>query len=396
MQKTEKILGGYEGKLLWTVSVVTMCSMGARFLLPPLLPVIISDLAISPSTAGFGLTILWGCAALSHFPGGSISDELSRKTLLVPSIIIMVFGVVMLLLVNDISTFFIGVIALGIGSGLYTPVAMAQMSDLYKHRRGLAMGINSAFLNLGGLVGSILAFVALSYFKWQVAFFPIVVLLVVTSILLHVLNNQPYVISKPERIHIKPTLYRLTRSRQLRWTLATAMVFGFSWQGILSFLPAYLNASKEVTPMFSSVTFGGVFLLGMFTTPLAGRLGDRWTCPHVALISTVLTTIGLATLLVGDSIALVVVGLLVLSVGLMTFWPVLNSHIMNLVPTDQLGGDYGAIRTVFIAAESIGPAFVGYTVDHFGYTVSFSGITIALTISIFFAYILVNINGRYK
>lgn len=64
----ESIVGGYEGRMLFTLSLATLCSMGARFLLPPLLPAIIDDLAISSTVAGLALSIMWGCTAFLTTP----------------------------------------------------------------------------------------------------------------------------------------------------------------------------------------------------------------------------------------------------------------------------------------------------------------------------------------
>ncbi|MFB6186188.1 MAG: MFS transporter, partial [Halobacteriaceae archaeon] len=285
----EQLVRGYEGRMLLTLSLVTMCSMGGRFLLPPLIPSIIQDLSITPTVAGLALTLMWGVAAASHYPGGRTSDELNRKVVLVPSILLIVLGLTSLTVVTTVVGFFVGVIALGVGSGLFTPAAFAQISDLFVHRRGQAFGIQTASVNLGGLLGAGLAIVGLQYVDWRLSFSPLFIILIGVVVLVHHNNNQNYTVAQP-KLNVRKTFRRLVKTSQLRWALGTAAVFGFAWQAILSFLPTYLQVSKALSPTVGSIAFGMFFVVGMVVTPLAGRVGDAWTHPNTFILSILIAT----------------------------------------------------------------------------------------------------------
>lgn len=291
----------------------------------------------------------------------------------------MILGLGTLVTIPTLAMFFVGITALGIGAGFYTPVAFAQLSDLYVHRRGLAFGINSASLNLGGLLGSLLAIGSLQYLGWRLAFAPIIVLLLLVLALLHHYSSESYVLSQPP-LNMHSSVGRLLSTRKLRCSLAVATVFGFAWQAILSFLSTFLHVEKGLSTTVGSVAFGGVFLVGIVTTPLAGRLGDRWTYLRIVVLSTVVTTLGLSVVLLGSSLTAIGTGVFVLSLGLTAFWPAMNAQVMELLPNQSLGGDYGAVRTIFIAAESLGPVFVAYIGDHLDYETGFLAI---LTILVF-------------
>ncbi|MFC6990063.1 hypothetical protein ACFQJD_17605 [Haloplanus sp. GCM10025708] len=57
----ERLVRGYGGHLLVAVSLGWLTLQSGRLLLPPLLPTVIEDLAITPFRAGIALSLLWGC-----------------------------------------------------------------------------------------------------------------------------------------------------------------------------------------------------------------------------------------------------------------------------------------------------------------------------------------------
>jgi hypothetical protein len=67
-----------------------------RRILPPLLPTIIADLSITRFRAGVALSLAAKGFAVSEFPSGRLSDQLTRKTVLFASLAILTVGSVLL------------------------------------------------------------------------------------------------------------------------------------------------------------------------------------------------------------------------------------------------------------------------------------------------------------
>jgi MFS family permease len=391
--ESEQIFGGYEGRLLGLLSLATLSGNGAQLLLAPLLPEIINDLGISSTAAGSGLALMWMFTAAFHFPGGRFSDALTRKSLLVPSIGLMLIGLMSILVfVNSLGSLF-GIIILGIGAGIYTPVAFAQISDLYVHRRGLALGINTASLNLGAFFGALLAVVSLQFFTWRQAFIPLIISLFLVMSLLHFYNNESYNYSSVD-INLKSTIKRIIQTKKIRWALLATVCFGFVWQGILSFYPTFMQAEKGLPIVSSGIMYGGIFLIGTAVTPIAGRIGDSWDYLYVGVVSTIATGLGLFIIITFSSIELLIVGTFILALGLSSFWPVMNTYLLSSFPLKKMGGDYGATRTIFIIAEAAGPLYMGISGDYFTYSFGFSTLLISLILTLAIIIFLISLRSR--
>jgi hypothetical protein len=56
----------------------------------------------------------------------------------------------------------------------------------------------------------------------------------------------------------------------------------------------------------------------------------------------------------------------------------MSAYLMEVLPDGDMGGDFGAIRTVFMGVRSVGPAYVGVTADFGSYTIAFRGFILCL------------------
>jgi len=185
--KSERLFTGYTGRLFLSVSFGWLMIQLGRQLLPPLLPTIIEDLAITSTQAGFALTLLWGLYALCQYPSGRFSDKLSRKTLLTTGLSLLIVGFLLINNTKAYPSFLIGSAVVGLGAGLYPTAARALVSDLFVDRRGQAFGLHTASGDLGNAVAAGLAVGTLAVAAWQTAFLPVISILIVVLIAVHFL-----------------------------------------------------------------------------------------------------------------------------------------------------------------------------------------------------------------
>jgi MFS family permease len=371
----------YSRRILAIVTAGTMLSMSGRFVLSPLLPTLTTNLSISSTQAGFALTMLWAATALSHYPGGRLSDELSRKTVLVVSLGFMAVATLALLATFHYAVFLVSVGLFGIGAGFYSPTAFAQLSDLFDSRLGQAFGINIAGVNTGGVVAAGLASAAIALGEWRLAFLPIFAVLVLTLLSQHRWNDQSYVITRTA-LNTRNTFRRLLGNAKIRSILLFAALFGFCWQSIISFLPTFLQVVKSTSSEFASLAFAGLFVMAVVLNPIAGKLGDRIGYPHVAALGCLLSMGGLAVLVSVSGTLLLAVGVLIIGTGLSLFWPTTNAYLMAAFPTGSRGGDFGAVRAVYIMFGSLGPTYTGYVADTFQFTASFVSLLFVFFLSL--------------
>lgn len=376
----ESLVRGRTGRQLWLVTAGTITFTTGRFALSPLLPTITESLAISSFAAGLAMTMMFGFTALIRYPGGQLSDQLSRKTVLVGGLLVTTAGFALLSTVLNYPTFLVAVVGVGVGIGLYSTAVVAYLSDLFSDKQGQALGINNSSIYLAGILGAGLGNLAISAESWRSAFLPIVLVLLVLLPALHYWNTEPYQVERPE-LTIRETLARLFASSQVRRMLVVGTLFGTAWQGVITFLPTFLQAEKAVTATFSNNLFALLFLVGIGSNLLTGRVSDRFPVPYIVAVVAVITSFGLLLVIYVETVVLLVLGVSILGAGLAAIWPALQSYMMDLFPEETKGGDYGAFSASYVGLASLGPSAVGLVADQFDFTVAFLGLAGCLLVS---------------
>lgn len=373
----ERLLTGYTGRLFIVLTLGVAAIKIGRYLVPPLLPQIITDLGITAAEAGIAMSVMSAFLALTQYPGGRLSDRLSRKTILVVSLGLLVTGFVLLVATPTYAVFVIAVAIVGAGDGLYSPASRALLSDLFVERRGQAFGIHMAFIDIGGIVGAGVAIVVLALLTWRSSFILVIVLLVPALGILHWWSREPYVVKRVP-IGIRETMRRIFGDSRIRWLVAAYALFVFTWQGVMSFLPTFLQTDHGFSPTIASATFAGLFLAGIVTKPVAGSLSDRMARPTIAATGLAIAVAGITILIAAPVAWAAMMGVALYAIGHKSFGPVMAAYLMDLFPDGSMGGDLGAARTVYLGLASLGPAYVGVVAIEWNYTVAFIGLAVSL------------------
>ncbi|WP_152041222.1 MFS transporter [Salinigranum salinum] len=376
----ERLVTGYSGRLLLAVSVGWSLIQTGRLVVPPLLPAISADLGISAARAGFALTVLWGLYALLQYPSGRLSDRLSRKTLLVGGLVLLSVGFLALSAAPTYVVFVVGAAVVGVGAGLYPTPARGLVSDLFVARRGQAFGIHTASGDTGGVVAAGLATLVLGLATWRAAFLPVVAVVAAVALALHVWSREEYVFARVD-LAVGDTGRRLLEEPEFRWLLVSYCLYAFTWQSVTGFLPTYLQVGKGLTPALANTGFAALFVVGAVAKPLAGGVADRLSRGLFATATLALAASMLTLLLVATTPPAVLVAVVGFALGLMAFPPVMQAYLMDSFPTDSMGGDLGAMRTVYIGVGALGPTYVGVVADVFDFTVAFVGLVGCLLVS---------------
>jgi MFS family permease len=374
----ESLVGGYTGQMLLSVSLGWAVIQTGRLGISPLLPLLTEDLAITELQAGMALSVMWGVYALLQFPGGRLSDRLSRKTMLVPGITIVAGGFGLLVSAGGYPLFVGSLALIGFGAGLYPAASRALLSDLFVERRGTAFGIHSASSSLGGVLAAGLGVLAVQQFGWRPVLVPVVVVGLLAALIIHFLNRESY---RLERVSFgtRGTLGRLW-TRRFRRLLVAYGLYVFVWQGAVSFLPTYLQA-RDLSAGFASGSFALLFVVGAVCKPLAGRLGDRFPRPLVASAALILGAASLVALVVVDSLLLLVPAVVCFAAGFMSYPPVMQAYIMDALPDESMGGDFGMVRTAYISFGALGPTYVGFVASRASYDLAFLGLAGMLVVA---------------
>ncbi|MFB6173535.1 MAG: MFS transporter [Halobacteriales archaeon] len=382
----ERLIRGYSGRMFVVVAVGTLIANLGRQALPPLLPAIIDGLAITPAAAGAALTLMRVCFAVLQYPSGRLADVASRKVGVVGGLVVMIAGFVVLSQVSSYPVFLASTALLGVGSAFFFVSERVLLSDLFVEKRGRAFGANSAISRIGSILAAGLAVLALSVGPWQVAFLPVVGLLAVVAVAVHVASREGYRIGALRDLRrpggrVRETVARVFGTSQVRLLVVAYTLIIFAWEGVIGFLPTYLQASKGFSPGFASGGFAALFAVGIVVQPLSGTVSDRWDRRLVAGIATVSSFVGLAVIVLAGSPAPIVAGIVLYAAGLMAFTPVLQAYLMDIFPDASKGGDLGAFKTVYEGLSSLGPTYVGVVAGAASYGLAFAGFLACLAAS---------------
>lgn len=373
----ERLFTGYTGRVTIALSLGWLATQLGAKLIPPLLPTIIAALAITPSKAGFALTITGAIRSLLLYPGGRSSDLLSRTTVLVAGLGVMAVGYAVLTGTFTYPVFLFGLAVIGIGSGMYNIPTRAFFSELFVERRGEALGVFAAAGMLGSALAAALAIVALQITTWRLAFVPVVGVLILVLVLLHVWSREPYRIALID-LGVWETISRVFRTTTLRYLVLVYTLVIFTWTGTLGFLPTFLQADKAFSPTLASAWFAIPPIVGVLVMPIAGGLSDRFSRLPVMVFVVLLAVLGLGIMVVSTGLVSITLGVVVFSMGLMSFTPVMQSYLLDIFPNDSAGGDFGAFKTVYSGLASFGPMYVGVVAEHASYTTAFGGMILCL------------------
>ncbi|WP_227357526.1 MFS transporter [Haladaptatus salinisoli] len=122
--------------------------------LPPILPLLVNDFAISYGEAGALLTVFFATYSIFRLPAGVLADRIGQRWLLAAGMIVLAAGILVAAGAQNYWTLVIAEIIAGVGGSTYHPSGMSLISDLESgDTEGKAMGIHG----LGGVVGTALA-----------------------------------------------------------------------------------------------------------------------------------------------------------------------------------------------------------------------------------------------
>ncbi len=157
-------------KLLLLLSLGWIFNYAHRMAIPPLIPIIKAELGIANAKAGLLMTALLLPYALIQVPAGYLGDRLGRKRLLVVSIIGYSLSSALIVFARQYWELLAVRALYGVFSGLYYAPATALISEVYRERKGSAMGIFMVGPPVGsGIAPLIVVPIALSL-QWRYAF----------------------------------------------------------------------------------------------------------------------------------------------------------------------------------------------------------------------------------
>lgn len=122
----------------YRTTVLTLCmaiyftSRVGQVTLSTLAPDIVTSLGITMGLFGIAFTGLSTMSSLAQLPSGVLSDRYGERVLLLAAIVLTCISTLLLALSPTYLVFFLLMLAVGVGSGLYYTPSTALLDELYE------------------------------------------------------------------------------------------------------------------------------------------------------------------------------------------------------------------------------------------------------------------------
>jgi MFS family permease len=376
-----------ETKVLCCVSLAWFLVLAGRYSISNLLPRIVAELQVSWTDAGFALTMMWLIYASIQFPSGIYSDIKGRKITIL--IAMMIFSVSYLLVGLSIhyTMFFFALLLLGAGTGGYPAVGISMITDVFKEKRGRALGIRDSAGSLAYVVPLVAAIIA-GYFNWRVFFYLWAGICAVSVVLFYFLTSESTTL--PEKAAVKERVIdgiQIFKQRDIQLMFFINLFIAVTWISYMSFFPAFLVVEKGFTEIQAAIALGILGVGGFIFKPIVGSLSDRYNKKLLIIILSILTAVGTLLIVYTDSLPLIFLLSFLPALATAVF-PVVSTHLMNQWPEKGRAGKLGFYRSTLILLSSPSSAVIGILADQYNFNIPFIGIAGLL----FFVVIVLTIN----
>jgi len=316
---------------------------------------------------------------------GRLVDRYGVKGVITVGGLVTGLGFVLVSLTNNLWYFYLSYIVIGVGLvGIGTVPASAVVSNWFKKKRGLAIGIMSSGIGAGGL--ALAPFVGgyfIPNFGWRASYLALALLtwVVIIPLALLVMKTKPADMGlypdgaeAPEAVNVTAVLPSAPDGLTLRMTLATSafwliaisfLLSNFGHVGVIQSQVPHLNDIGF--PIATAATALGAVALGS----AVGKFGFGWLCDRIpakyaCAIGLMLEMAGIIILIrVGPASPMAIVWLYAITIGL---------GVGNWLPTSSMltstnfglanyGTIFGVVTLFIYIGTAIGPLMAGYMYD---------------------------------
>ena len=361
--------------LLCTIGV--LCFISYNMVRMPVLALFAESLGASPERIGVIVSVSTLTGVFLKLPSGALSDIYGRRMLLRVGVI--AFGVPPFFypFISDLNVLTWLRLFHGLATAIFAPSALATVAELYRERRGAALGTYTACTQSGALLGPFIGgYLAFAY-GFSSAFLTAGLFGCAAIVMFYSLHLSP----PPPRLHDKglasvwSEMWKgfsiVARNRKVLVTSSTDAAKMIANGALMAFLPLYgisvgLNAG-EVGLLFTIQS-----LTSFVSKPIMGRVSDRMGRQPLIMLGLLICAVTFVSIPHVSELAL----LLVLSAGFGFGEAVVSSSSSAFVADSSefktLGAGMGMQGTIGDIGHASGPLLAGVLIANMSYAGAFA------------------------
>jgi MFS transporter, DHA1 family, multidrug resistance protein len=264
--------------LLCTIGV--FCFISYNMVRMPVLALFAESLGAGPERIGLIVSVSTLTGVFLKLPSGALSDIYGRRMLL--RIGVIAFGLPPFLypFISDLNLLTVLRMFHGLATAIFAPSALATVAELYRERRGAALGTYTACTQSGALLGPFIG----GYLAYAAGFSSAFVAAGFFGCIAMVIFYSLHLTPPPPRVHEKglaPVLAEMwkgfvvvARNRKVLITSSTDAAKMIANGALMAFLPLY-GVSVGLNPGEVGLLFTVQSLTSFFSKPIMGRVSDQ-------------------------------------------------------------------------------------------------------------------------
>ncbi len=369
--------------ILCTIGV--FCFISYNMVRMPVLALFAESLGASPERIGVIVSVSTLTGVFLKLPSGALSDIYGRRVLLRVGVI--AFGIPPFFypFISDLDALTILRLFHGLATAIFAPSALATVAELYRERRGAALGTYTACTQSGALLGPFIGgYLAFAY-GFSSAFVTAGIFGFAATAMFYSLHLSP----PPPGVHEKGSasvwaeMWKgftiVARNRKVLITSSTDAAKMIANGALMAFLPLYgvsvgLNAG-EVGLLFTVQS-----LTSFISKPIMGRVSDRLGRQPLIMLGLLICAATFVSIPHVAGFAL----LLLLSAGFGFGEAVVSSSSSAFVADSSefktLGAGMGMQGTIGDIGHASGPLLAGVLIANMSYAGAF-GVIAGLQVS---------------
>jgi len=264
--------------LLCTIGV--FCFISYNMVRMPVLALFAESLGAGPERIGLIVSVSTLTGVFLKLPSGALSDIYGRRLLLHVGVI--AFGLPPFLypFISDLNLLTGLRMLHGLATAIFAPSALATVAELYRERRGAALGTYTACTQSGALLGPFIG----GYLAYAAGFSSAFITAGLFGCIAVVIFYSLHLTPPPPRVHergLAPVLAEMwkgfiivARNRKVLITSSTDAAKMIANGALMAFLPLY-GVSVGLNPGEVGLLFTVQSLTSFFSKPIMGRVSDR-------------------------------------------------------------------------------------------------------------------------
>lgn len=361
--------------LICTVGI--FCFISYNMVRMPALSLFAESLGASPERIGLIVSVSTITGVLLKLPSGALSDIYGRRFLL--RIGVVAFGLPPFLypFITDLDALTALRFLHGLATAMFAPSALATVAELYRERRGAALGTYTACTQSGSLLGPFLGGYLIHAAGFDTAFVTAGVFGCIAMILFSSLHLDVAVPPRTEggaRMVLSEMwkgFAAVVKNKKVLITSVTDAAKMIANGALMAFLPLY-GVSVGLNPGEVGMLFTVQAVTSFFSKPVMGRISDRVGRQPLIVLGLCICA---GTFICVPHVALFPI-LLMLSAGFGFGEAVVSSSSSALVADSsefkRLGAGLGMQGTIMDIGHASGPLLAGLLIANLSYPMAFA------------------------